>query len=95
MANSSMLARPSKTQPAAFSLPVTKESYGETNPFRIFEAQEHCSSFVQMLSFRVIGMPSNSPSGAPAARRASEAAACASTDSGFTARRARTFGSTA
>src|ERR1700722_10073329 len=90
-----MLVLPMRTAPASRSRLVTVDSYGGTQPSRIFDPQVAGAPTVVNRSFTATGTPASVPSRSPAARLRSTALACASASSPFTCRNARTSPSTA
>src|SRR5450755_2733289 len=84
IANSSMLVLPTMTMPASRSLRTTVASYGGRQPSRIFEPHVVGTPCIASTSFNASGTPASGPRVAPAARRASTAAAAASAPSAST-----------
>ena len=76
IANSSQFNRPQSTAPACFNFVVTVASYGETKFASILLEAVSGWPVTAITSFNAIGIPSSGPPECPAARRASEAAAC-------------------
>src|SRR5215469_5839063 len=81
--------------PAERSRSVTVASYGGRQPSRIFDPHVVGMSAVVMTSLSASGTPASGPSGSPAARFRSTAAAAATASSGATCRNACTSDSTA
>ncbi len=75
IANSSMFNLPSAMAPAASRRAVTVDSYGGTNPRRIFEAQVVSTPRMQKMSLIPMGAPASGPGSRPALRAASTASA--------------------
>ncbi len=84
-----MLVLPNTGIPAARKRVVTVESYGETQPSRIFEPQVVGMSVVVKTSFNASGTPARADAGAsPAANPASTASAAARAPSAAMCRKA-------
>src|SRR6185312_10542775 len=95
IANSSMFALPMRTASAPRSRWVTVDSYGGTQPSRIFDPHVVGIPMVVNRSLTATGTPASAPSGSPAARFLSTSRAWARASSVATCRNARTLSSTA
>src|ERR1700743_3294979 len=90
-----MFVLPMRMAPASRSRLVTVDSYGGTQPSRIFDPQVVGIPAVANRSLTATGTPASAPSGSPAARCRSTSRACARASSAGTCRNAFTSPSTA